>query len=873
MSTGVKITELTALSATPSSSDVIPIVDVSDTTQAVSGTTKKITAANVRAGLAASGANSDITSLTGLTTPLTSSQGGTGISDSTGDGTDYTSVAIQNALVNNLPPYGTLPKRSTKVIPQITPVDWYPDLIHASDGTYLYGQYSASTDTLVRYPINSHTATVGAQVDAGVGKITYIATTRVPGLIFIHSTLTSGSSGNVYRSTDYGATATKVLELGSRNQSAPVSGSRSDNVRWLSNRSFCDAIIAGESVMFILEYNVNGSRTTGGANDAVCLYKSVDLGINWTIAAEWNTDGDSSYDDTGSVGNYCRHGHAVMQSPVDDKIYLLFGDVGTLSGVSTNTQAGFIQWDGIVALPSNQPISAYTGTGLKNLNGKQKYRACDILWEDDYFYYMADATAGTSLSPSKCGVWKVSYDLTSHTRVSYSGMERATSAGRLGLKHPNGNHLWVEDSGTFVAGNYMNHVHTSSSDLSYFAANGVLRCKTTTTSWSPNAFFYVDEKIYLHMTSGNGIGKSGTTVCQLDTSLAFNGERPDTISPVYWVDKDNGTDDGTTTSRILRGNGPGTDAFKTLQYALTSSRVPYGARVILGAGTYSESTSINPVFLSTNADTTEHVNISGAGKELTIVGNNSSASDWLFGPTGSLALHYDFQDIRLTSFKSGSLQTVLLFSSYTYSAGNFKVRLIRAEVGKRRGDISATTATDDGFYVRPIRINSTSTAVKMALRMVDSGLVYKNADDVITVNTQYLLTHSDSAGVPLSFIDAERSYFWGGILQHGGATSTMKLINCIFGGMAHATGGNIGILASAEISPKGFGNRFECGDVSKQINNASTLPIVGAGQLGKAITNQVLNDSSFFDTTASILQPTARIKDPAQNDYTILPIY
>ena len=49
-----------------------------------SGTSRKVTAAQLRAGLAASGANSDITSLTGLTTALSVAQGGTGATAASG---------------------------------------------------------------------------------------------------------------------------------------------------------------------------------------------------------------------------------------------------------------------------------------------------------------------------------------------------------------------------------------------------------------------------------------------------------------------------------------------------------------------------------------------------------------------------------------------------------------------------------------------------------------------------------------------------------------------------------------------------------------------------------------------------------------------
>ena len=46
-----KITALTELAAGPAATDMIPIVDVSDTTDAATGTTKKITATNVAKGI------------------------------------------------------------------------------------------------------------------------------------------------------------------------------------------------------------------------------------------------------------------------------------------------------------------------------------------------------------------------------------------------------------------------------------------------------------------------------------------------------------------------------------------------------------------------------------------------------------------------------------------------------------------------------------------------------------------------------------------------------------------------------------------------------------------------------------------------------
>lgn len=78
-----KISSLSELATTPASSDLLPIVDVSDTTQGATGTTKKIQITNLTGGKANSGANSDITSLSGITTPLSVAQGGTGAATAT----------------------------------------------------------------------------------------------------------------------------------------------------------------------------------------------------------------------------------------------------------------------------------------------------------------------------------------------------------------------------------------------------------------------------------------------------------------------------------------------------------------------------------------------------------------------------------------------------------------------------------------------------------------------------------------------------------------------------------------------------------------------------------------------------------------------
>jgi hypothetical protein len=59
-----KISALTELAEAPAAGDLFAVVDVSDTTDAASGTTKRITAANLRDGLVTS---DDVTTIVKLT--------------------------------------------------------------------------------------------------------------------------------------------------------------------------------------------------------------------------------------------------------------------------------------------------------------------------------------------------------------------------------------------------------------------------------------------------------------------------------------------------------------------------------------------------------------------------------------------------------------------------------------------------------------------------------------------------------------------------------------------------------------------------------------------------------------------------------------
>lgn len=92
-----KISDLTALAETPATGDLVPLVDVSDTSMAASGTTKKITRQNLVGGLAPTASPSftgTVTLPTGLTGVL---RADSGVVSTDSDVTDLVTAATSSA--------------------------------------------------------------------------------------------------------------------------------------------------------------------------------------------------------------------------------------------------------------------------------------------------------------------------------------------------------------------------------------------------------------------------------------------------------------------------------------------------------------------------------------------------------------------------------------------------------------------------------------------------------------------------------------------------------------------------------------------------------------------------------------------------------
>ena len=762
----------------------------------------------------------------------------------------------QDSFLLNTNPYEYYPSLNNGTlfsydIPQLDPINWYEDALYQTDGVYIYGRSSSAGNVLVKYPMSLSAPAINGFSAPSGGAITFVKPTSIPGLIFIH-VQTPANFFDVYRSTDYGATATLVFQMGMRNTLPPVSGARSTNIRWLSDRNLCEADVGGRKVFIMGEYNTNASRTVGGNNDAVCIYRSNDLGLTWQIIAEWNTDGNTAWNGgVANAGNYVRHIHAVIQHPVTKLIYICFGDVGL-----NEVQAGIMQWDGRATITNNQLLSAYIAAGIVTISGNQRYRAVDILFDDDgSMTTLADSISGGGRASNPCGIFKFTKDFLFFDRIDHGILDVPNSrSGRLGVS-VGGYHIWseaIEDANN-TAGAYFVSFHTSSRDKSRYGRNAVVRCKTGGVFFSIDTLFADrDGNIYATFTQPSMLGFGGTIVFRPNNSVPWNGERPDTLHPVYYVDPS-----GTDATSNNQGRRPGSGALKTLKYACEGSRVPHGARIVLPAGTFSELT-INPVWSTATADTTEYVNISGQGMDKTHVGNSQAAgADLIRGSTAGIMQHWDFQDIHLTTYKSGGSSFILAYYNYL-ETNPFKLRIIRSRIGYLRSEVQAGMGA-----TMPIRLNS-SAAIKPIIRIIDSQIVQKSIADFS--NSTVLFYQNDVANIQV-FLSAQGTIFWGGVVQHGGTGSTARFVDCIFGGSTNPKG-NINIMATATVSPSGLRCIFDSEpDTGVQIINDSSN-VAAAAQFIRCVTSRPLDNVGFFDVTSQVITG-GQTKDSYLNDYRV----
>lgn len=392
--------------------------------------------------------------------------------------------------------------------------------------------------------------------------------TSIPGLIFI---LVKDNQDEHFllKSSDGGATIKNVFAFGQGNGPGNTNTS---NVRMLKGLLELGRDVpsgGGKGTLYIGEYNFNSKRIPGSINDRVRIMKSTDNGDTWTKVVEWNTNGASQ------VG----HIHSIVQDPYTGEIYICTGDFGT--------DLGIIKWDGISEWTDNRTLPQIsTMKGFKVFTGLQRYRTCDILFDENYFYTFADTQGINNPVGTESGIWRARKDFSSYTRVdnqiySYDPMHIGWLGGKIG------NTFIFTTAREYIdpsnAWKQLNTQVYTSTDGEHWSVSGVLGWRDfdnpALNKYPANIFAY-NNKFYIDCYGG--AGHSSTIQCVVNPNWDPQ-DGPVVLHPVYFLGKwnANGNDSNSGTNADLPK--------ASLGNLMTGSRISQGSRIKISSGTFTVS--------------------------------------------------------------------------------------------------------------------------------------------------------------------------------------------------------------------------------------------------------------------------------------------
>lgn len=433
-----------------------------------------------------------------------------------------------------------------------------------------------------------------------------IFATSTPGLIF--TLVRDNASYYLLKSNNGAATFTNVFAFGEGNG---IEGANSPDIRILRGILELKRDIpggGGTGTLYLGEYNVCRSRISGSTNDRVRIMKSVDNGDTWTKVMEWNTNGS----------NQVGHIHAMKQDPYTGEIYICTGD--------SYNKAAIIKWNGSSAWEDNKTIPEIGRMdGFSVFTGAQRYRVCDVLFDEDYFYTFVDTQKPSNPTGSESGIWRGTKNFRSYRRMDnkildYDPMHVGWYGEKIGntfifttsREYEDPENAWKE----------LNTLVYCSTDGENWNASGVIDWRdygtTTNGRYIDNVFSY-NNRLYIDCVEG--AGHASTIQCELKREWKTY-EDPVILHPVYFV--------GTWNAAGNDAN-PGTnpDAPKrTLNSALISNRISAGARVRVAAGNFQE-TNIYPVWSGAMFQGRGSVVIEGQGMDKThIIGSSGSGNTY-----------------------------------------------------------------------------------------------------------------------------------------------------------------------------------------------------------------------------------------------------
>jgi len=445
----------------------------------------------------------------------------------------------------------------------------------ATDGTYLYGW---ENQHIVRYN-SSWAKTTGYDTGAdGVIRGVY-ASKREPGKVFWVKSDASALH-SLWMSTDYGVTATKVLDLGVDE----TFGHFADC--WLLGHGVIEVVIGGVNYYMLAEYNANtsGDRVEGGKYDKVRIMKSTD-GTTWTEVVHFNVGSRTM-----------RHFHCIVQDPYTLDIYIGFGD-------DTDEQ-GIIRWTPTTGeWTDNAALSTFDSkTGFTILRGAGPgdqiygYKPLTFMVTANHLLWTADAATESGVDTGG-GVWRAGKDLSSPSRV-HSLDDYENHFGWTSLVTTGGKLIYTSQLTASSTDRQIKVVESDDGGTTWEII-GVIGTVAAATEWV-EVCEYNNRIIFSGTVGGTTGSPNGAYITAWDGGV-YAEEFPVIFHPVFWI--------STTGSDDNDGHTP-TTPFKTLAKPMLDGNYMSGTRYIVAAGSYAED-HFAPVFDAGGAGTGQVV-IEGA---------------------------------------------------------------------------------------------------------------------------------------------------------------------------------------------------------------------------------------------------------------------